>query len=212
MLNASGVTQGHVVRPSDRQTPKRIVFVQCVGSRGEGGRPYCSRYCCMNTVKSAMLAHEHEKDIDECVLLYTDMRAAGRGYDAFVARGLGRDDIRHVRGRPAKVQEDPETGDLKLWVEDFRTGRPEVLEAGMVVLSTAALPALGSPELAEILGVDLDEFGFLSVPDELKNPFGTSREGVFGCGFCHSPMDVPDSVVRASAAASKVAEILAQNP
>ena len=110
----------------------------------------------MNSVKSAMLAHEHEPGLEECVLLYTDMRAVGRGYDAFVERCLDRDDIRQVRGRPAKIQENPDTGDLTLWVEDFRTGRPEKLEAGMVVLSTAAVPAHGSPELAEVLGVELD--------------------------------------------------------
>ena len=152
LLCATGPTQGHVRRPTDHQVPERIVFVQCVGSRGEGGRPYCSRYCCMNTVKSAMLAHEHEPDIAECVLLYTDMRAAGRGYDAFVDRGLKRDDIRHVHGRPAKIQEDSATGNLTLWVEDYRTGRPETLEAGMVVLSTAAMPPRGSAELAGIIG------------------------------------------------------------
>ena len=160
LLCATGPTGGHILRPTDLQVPRSIVFVNCVGSRGEGGRSYCSRYCCLNSVKAAMLAHEHEPSLEEVILLYTDMRAAGRGYDAFVDRTLQRDDVRHVRGRPAKIQEDPETGDLTLWVEDFVTGRPEQIETGMVVLSTAAVPTRGSPELAELLGVELDENGF----------------------------------------------------
>ncbi len=205
LLCATGPTQGRVLRPSDHQVPDRVVFVQCVGSRGEGGRPYCSRYCCMNSVKSAMLAHEHEPGLEECVLLYTDMRAVGRGYDAFVERCLDRDDIRQVRGRPAKIQEDPDSGNLTLWVEDFRTGRPEKLQAGMVVLSTAALPAHGSPELAEILGVDLDPQGFYRRRDPENAPSELSRPGIHVAGSAGSPAIVPECVAQGGAAAAEAA-------
>ena len=205
LLNATGPTKGHVLRPSDRQVPKRIVFVQCVGSRGEGGRDYCSRYCCMNSVKSALLAHEHEPDIGECVLLYTDLRAAGRGFDAFVDRSHERDDIRYVRGRPAKVQEDPASGDLTLWVEDFRTGRPEKIEADMVVLSVAALPAHGSPELARMLGIELDGSGFYQRRDPENAPCETTRAGIYMAGSAGSPAIVPECVAQGSAAASAAA-------
>jgi heterodisulfide reductase subunit A2 len=205
LLCATGPTRGHVVRPTDHEVPKRIVFVQCVGSRGEGGRPYCSRYCCMNSVKSAMLAHEHEPDLEETVLLYTDMRAAGRGFDTFVDRTLIRDDVRHVRGRPAKIQEDPETGDLTLWVEDYKTGRPDKIEAGMVVLSTAALPAHGSPELAEILGVDLDEQGFYKRRDIEYAPSELTRAGVYVAGSAGAPAIIPECVAQGSAAATESA-------
>ena len=203
LLCATGPTRGHVVRPTDHAVPERIVFVQCVGSRGEGGRPYCSRYCCMNSVKSAMLAHEHEPGIEECVLLYTDMRAAGRGFDTFVDRTLTRDDVRHVRGRPAKIQEDPDTGDLTLWVEDFRTGRPFKLEAGMVVLSTAALPAAGSPELAGILGVELDAQGFYRRRDPENAPAELSRPGVYVAGSAGAPAIIPECVAQGGAAAAE---------
>jgi len=205
LLGATGPTRGRVLRPSDHQVPGRIVFVQCVGSRGEGGRPYCSRYCCMNTVKSALLAHEHEPSLDECVLLYTDMRATGRGYDAFVARGLGRDDIRHVRGRPAKIQEDKATGDLTLWVEDFRTGRPEQLTAGMVVLSTAATPAHGAPGLARVLGVELDEQGFYRRRDPEHAPSELTRPGVHVAGSAGTPAIIPECVAQGGAAAAEAA-------
>ncbi len=205
LLGATGPTRGHVVRPTDQKVPERIVFVQCVGSRGEGGRPYCSRYCCMNTVKAARLAHEHEPGLEECVLLYTDMRAAGRGFDDFVARTLTRDDIRHVRGRPAKIQEDPATGDLTVWVEDFQTGRPHKLEAEMVVLSTAALPAHGSATLAKILDVELDEQGFYRRRDPENAPAELTRRGVYVAGSAGSPAIIPECVAQGGAAATESA-------
>ncbi|MFH1843856.1 MAG: FAD-dependent oxidoreductase, partial [bacterium] len=205
LLCATGPTKGRVLRPSDREVPKNVVFVQCVGSRGEGGRSYCSRYCCMNSVKAAVLAHEHEPSIKECVLLYTDMRAAGRGYDAFVKRSLDRDDIRFMRGRPAKVQEDLATGDLTLWVEDFQTGRPDKIPADLVVLSTAALPAKGSPELARILDIELDRSGFYKRRDPEDSPAETSRAGIFVAGSAGSPAIVPECVAQGSAAAAEAA-------
>ncbi len=205
LLCATGPTRGHVVRPSDHAVPKRIVFVNCVGSRGEGGRSYCSRYCCMNSVKSAMLAHDHEPDLEEAVLLYTDLRAAGRGYDAFVDRTLSRDDVRHVRGRPAKLQEDPDTGDLTLWVEDYESGRPVTLEAGMVVLSTAALPTTGSPELARTLGVELDDQGFFRRRDPEHAPAELTRPGVYVAGSAGAPAIIPECVAQGGAAAAEAA-------
>ena len=103
MLNASGVTQGHVVRPSDLETPRRIAFIQCVGARGEGGRPYCSRFCCMNAVKDSMLIRQHDPEVEEISILYTDPRAFGKGFDDFVARSKEQESAVYLRGRPAKV-------------------------------------------------------------------------------------------------------------
>jgi heterodisulfide reductase subunit A len=205
MLCATGPTQGHVVRPSDHAVPKRIVFVQCVGSRGEGGRAYCSRYCCMNAVKSALLACEHEPSIEECVLLGTELRASGRGYDAFVERAGKHEQIRRRRGRPAKIQEDPMSGDLRLWVEDPASGRPEQVGADMVVLSVAALPARGSPELAGILGVELDESGFYRRRDGEVSPSETTRPGVYLAGSAGSPAIIPECVAQGGAAAAAAA-------
>jgi len=203
LLCATGPTKGRVLRPSDLEVPQNIVFVQCVGSRGEGGHNYCSRYCCMNSVKSAMLAHEHEPDIQKCTLLYTDMRAAGRGFDQFVKRTLEREDVEHVRGRPAKIKEDPESGDLTIWVEDFVTGRPQQLVASMVVLSTAALPAKGSVELAEILGIELDGNGFYKRRDPEHAPAETTRPGVYVAGSAGAPAIIPECVAQGSAAATE---------
>jgi heterodisulfide reductase subunit A len=205
LLCATGPTRGRVLRPSDRKAPESIVFVQCVGSRGEGGRPYCSRYCCMNTLKSAMLAHDHEPGIKECTLLYTDLRAAGRGYDDFARRCLDREDVTHLRGRPAKIQEDPASGDLTLWVEDFQTGRPRQLAAGMVVLAAAAVPARGAAELAGVLGVDLDEQGFFRRRDLETAPAELTRPGVYVAGSAGSPAIIPECVAQGGAAAAQAA-------
>ncbi len=205
LLCATGPTKGRVLRPSDLQVPQSVVFVQCVGSRGEGGQSYCSRYCCLNSVKAAMLAHEHEPGIQECILLYTDMRAAGRGYDQFVQRTLNREDVRHVRGRPAKIKENNETGDLTIWVEDFVSGRPQQLEASMVVLSTAALPARGSVELARVLDVELDANGFFKHRDPEHAPAETTRPGVYVAGSAGAPAIIPECVAQGSAAAAESA-------
>jgi heterodisulfide reductase subunit A len=205
LLCATGPTSGHVLRPTDHKVPERIVFVQCVGSRGEGGRSYCSRYCCMNSVKSALLAHDHEPTVKECVLLYTDMRAAGRGYDGFVARSEGRDDIRKVRGRPSKIQENPQTGDLTVWVEDFESGRPQQIKAQMVVLSTAALPTHGTQQLAAALGIELDHMGFLRRRDPETAPAETTRPGIYVAGSAGAPAIIPECVAQGTAASAEAA-------
>ncbi len=201
LLCATGPTSGHVLRPTDHKPPKKIVFVQCVGSRGEGGNEHCSRYCCLNTVKSAMLAHEHEPTLAESVILATDLRAAGRGYDAFVERGQAKDEISMVRGRPAKIVENKETGDLTVHVEDFTTGRPMQIEAGMVVLSTAALPSQGSANLAKALKIDVDERGFLQRPARDISPEMSSSPGVYIAGSAGAPAVIPECVSQGSAAA-----------
>ena len=112
------MTQGHVVRPSDMKTPKRIVFVQCVGARGEGGRPYCSRFCCMNAVKDSMLIRQHDPEVEDITILYTDLRAFGKGFDDFVKRSFDEQSAIYVRGRPSKIEHVPEDDTLEIFVED----------------------------------------------------------------------------------------------
>ena len=134
MLNASGVTGGHIVRPSDLETPKRIVFIQCVGARGEGGRPYCSRFCCMNAVKDSMLIRQHDPVVEEITILYTDLRAFGKGFDDFVIRSKEMASAEYVRGRPAKVWHDPADDTLQVFVEDTRGHEQRRIPADLVVL------------------------------------------------------------------------------
>ncbi len=208
MLSASGPTQGRVVRPTDRKPPKRIVFVQCVGARGEGGQHFCSRFCCMNAVKDAMLAKIHDPDVTSMTILYTDLRAFGKGFDQFVGRSREVDEIHYVRGRPAKIVGDDD-GDLIVYAEDTLAGEQVKLEADLVVLSVAARPNETARDLAEALGVELDRYGFFRKRDPDSFYLETTRDGVYLCGSAGGPQVIPDCVAQASGAAALAAKHVA---
>jgi heterodisulfide reductase subunit A len=203
MLNASGVTQGHVVRPSDMKTPRRIVFIQCVGARGDGGRPYCSRFCCMNAVKDSMLIRQHDPEVEDVSILYTDLRAFGKGFDDFVNRSREEKSADYVRGRPAKIEQTPEDDSLVIFVEDTLGHEQRRIPADLVVLSVAAAPNDGGIELARTLGIDSDSYGFIARRDPAISAVETSRDGVYVCGSAVGPQVIPDCVSQASAAAAR---------
>ena len=203
MLNASGVTRGHVVRPSDMQTPRRVIFIQCVGARGEGGRPYCSRFCCMNAVKDSMLMRQHDPGIEEITVLYTDLRAFGKGFDDFVQRSFDEHSATYVRGRPAKVLHVPEDDTLEVFVEDTLGHEQRRIRADLVVLSVAAAPNDGAIRLAETLGIATDANGFIARRDPAISAVETTRNGIFVCGSAVGPQVIPDCVAQASAAAAR---------
>jgi len=209
MLNASGVTHGHVVRPADLETPKRIVFIQCVGARGEGGRPYCSRFCCMNAVKDSMLIRQHDPEVEEITILYTDLRAFGKGFDEFVDRSKEQASAVYVRGRPAKVTHNPDDDSLEVFVEDTLGHEQTRIPADMVVLSVAAAPNDGAIKLAEILEIETDQNGFIARRDPAISAVETSRDGVFVCGSAVGPQVIPDCVAQASATAARAQLYLA---
>jgi len=209
MLNASGPTDGHVIRPSDRTTPKRIVFVQCVGARGEGGRDYCSRFCCMNAVKDSLLVRQHDPGIEEVTILYTDIRAFGRGFDDFVQRSRDEHSATYIRGRPAKIDLLPDQRTLEVFVEDTLARKPRRLPADLVVLSVAAAPSDRAMQLAQLLGVETDRYGFIARKDPAISAVETNREGIYVCGSAVGPQVIPDSVAQASAAAARAAYFLA---
>ncbi len=201
MLNASGATGGHVVRPSDLKTPRRIVFVQCVGARGEGGRSYCSRFCCMNAVKDSMLVRQHDPEVEDVTILYTDLRAFGKGFDDFLRRSRDEGSAIYLRGRPAKiVQVD---GALDVFIENTLEHSQQRLPADLVVLSVAAAPNQGAINLAEILGIKTDEYGFIARRDPAISAVESSRAGIFVCGSAQGPQVIPDCVAQASAAAAR---------
>jgi len=203
MLNASGVTQGHVVRPSDRKTPRRIVFVQCVGARGEGGRAACSRFCCMNAVKDSMLIRQHDPAVEDVTILHTDLRAFGKGFDEFVQRSVEVASARYVRGRPAKIEWVEEDDTLEVLVEDTLRRTPLRVQADLVVLSVAAAPSEDAARLAGILRVETDGSGFFARKDPAVSAVETSREGIYVCGSAAGPQVIPDCVAQASAAAAR---------
>jgi heterodisulfide reductase subunit A len=211
MICASGPTGGHLARPSDHSEPKRLAFIQCVGSRDIRHKKYCSAVCCMHATKQAILAREHYPDL-ESTIFYMDMRAVGKGFQDYIRRAKEQYRVEYIRARPGRVTENPENQNPIIHYEDTVNREFHALEYDLVILSQALVPSESNVALAQTLNIELDEFGFIATPKEVANPFGTTREGIFGCGFCQSPMDVPDSVVRASAAACKAAEVLFQQP
>ena len=211
MLNASGVTRGHVVRPSDMKTPKRIVFVQCVGARGEGGRPYCSRFCCMNAVKDSMLVRQHDPEVEDVTILYTDLRAFGKGFDDFVQRSRDERSANYVRGRPSKIERVAEDDTLEVFVEDTLGHKQRRVPADLVVLSVAAAPNDGAIRLAETLGIETDQYGFIARKDPAISAVESTRDGIFVCGSAVGPQVIPDCVAQASATAARAQLYLTGN-
>jgi len=207
IICASGPTKGHIVRPSDHKTPANIAFIQCVGSRDLNCMPYCTSVCCMHSTKEAILANEHEPDL-KSTIFYLDMRAAGKGFWAYTERAQREYGVTYIRSKPGLVTED-ENLDLTIWYEDMATGILKSKKFDMVVLAQALLPSNSSRELGQKIGLDRDDYGFFKVTDKLERPVDTERKGVFVCGFCQAPQDIPDSVVQASAAACRAAELLA---
>jgi heterodisulfide reductase subunit A len=206
LLSASGPTHGHLERPSDGRIPDSLAFIQCAGSRNLKHKPYCSSVCCMHATKEAILANEHYPHLKPHIF-YMDIRAVGKGFYKYIERARSQYGVTYVRSRPGEVKEDAE-GNPVLWYEDTATGKVQSLTVGMLVLSQALLPSRGNAALAEVAGVPLDTYGFFQLGDKLMRPVDTVKPGVFACGFCQSPQDIPDSVTQASGAAARVAEVL----
>ncbi len=214
LICASGPTGGHLERPSDGKVPGAVAFIQCVGSRDVNYKPYCSSVCCMHATKEAILANEHYPDL-KSFIFYTDMRAVGKQFQEYIIRARDEYDVSYVRSRPGKITVDEETSNPIVWYDETvysEAGDPvrrvTSLEVDLVVLCQALVPHTDHQEMAQKLGLELDESGFIAIEDRLFHPVDTSVAGVFACGFCQGPQDIPDSVIQASAAAARVAEIL----
>jgi heterodisulfide reductase subunit A len=201
MLNAAGPTGGRVLRRSDGSPPKTMAFVQCVGSRDERYCEWCSRVCCVYSIKQCMIAKDHEKSIEDFYYFYRDVRAYGRGFEEYYHRGEDETGITFLRSSPSDITRKPD-GTLTLRYEDPETTRPTSVDTDMVILTCAMIPSEGTRELAGVLGVDLDGDGYFKLQDALSDPVSTTREGVFVCGCAAGPRDIPDSVAQASAASA----------
>ena len=203
ILSASGPYSGHVERPSDRKTPKRIAFLQCVGSR-DTERDYCSSICCMYATKEAIIAKEHAGDGLECDVFFMDMRAFSKGFEEYYlrAQNLG---VNYIRSRPALIEEKPETRNLV--VKYLIEGEKKVSrEYDMVVLSVGAQPPKDVDRISRTFGIDLNEYRFCQT--STFRPVETNREGIYVAGPFTEPKDIPETVMQASGAASKVMSLL----
>jgi heterodisulfide reductase subunit A len=206
LTSASGPTLGELKRPSDGKIPHNIAFIQCVGSRDFRCEPYCSSVCCMHSTKEAMMAYEH-KPGTKSTIFYMDMRAVGKRFQEYIARAKKDYNVTYIRGRPGRIEVNPENDNPIIWYEDTTTGEIKRFEAEIVVLAQALLPQIDQ-SLARTLGIELDENGFVKTPGGLSQPLDTTRPGIFSCGYVHSPRDIPDSVTQASGAAGRAAEII----
>jgi len=203
LVSASGPTNGELKRPSDGRIPQTVVFISCVGSRDNAkGLAYCSKICCMYTAKHTML-YKHKVHDGQAHVFYMDIRAGGKGYEEFVRRAIEQDGAKYYRGRVSKITE--ENGKLIVRGADTLAGVPVTVDADLVVLAAAMRPADGVEALAQRLNIGYDENGFLLESHPKLRPVETNTAGVFVCGACQAPKDIPESVAQASAAASKVA-------
>ncbi len=209
IASASGPTSGEITRPSDGKVPKKIVFIQCIGSRDPSkGISYCSKICCMYTAKHAML-YKHKVHDGEAYVFYMDIRAGGKMYDEFVRRAIEEDHVNYIRGRVSRIYE--ENGKYIVKGEDTIAGMPVQIDADMVVLATAMIPHDNAQSLAQTIGVPYDKYGFFSEAHPKLRPVESTTAGVFLAGACHSPKDIPESVAMASAAASKAIILFASD-
>ncbi len=203
ILSASGPYSGHVIRPYDKKTPKRIAFIQCVGSR-DHECDYCSSVCCMYATKEAIIAKEHISDGVETDIFFMDIRAFSKGFDEYYlrAQSLG---VNYIRCRPPAVEEDPESKNLVieyLAEDDRKVSR----EYDLVVLAIGMTPPKSADSIAERFGIELNEFNFCKT--SVFKPTESTRDGVFASGPFTEPKDIPETIMQASGAASNVLSLL----
>ncbi|MHB9032421.1 MAG: NAD(P)-binding protein [Anaerolineae bacterium] len=205
ILSASGPFAGHAVRPSDGKVPKRIAFLQCVGSRDvQCGNRYCSSVCCMYAIKEAVIAKEHVHSV-EPTIFYMDMRAFGKDFDKYYERARDEYGVRFVRSRVAKVDRNPDgTLDVVYVTEDDRLIHEPY---DLVVLSVGLEPSRGTKAMIEKLQLRAGEGGFCRT--EEFAPLSSSRPGIFVGGAASGPKDIPETVMQASAAAAEAGQLLA---
>jgi len=203
-VDLAGELTGLKERAANFTTAKKLAFIQCVGSRDLRFYPFCSGYCCMHSIKEAIIAHEHDNETNS-VIFGMDIRAVGKGFDEYKVRGNNNSNITYRRSRVAEIVQGPNDNPVLVY-EDTREQKVKREEFDMVILATACAPPHGITDLAEKLGVELNRFGFFKTSRD--NPLDTTKEGIFVCGCAHSPMDIPESVAQASSAASRAVQVV----
>lgn len=202
MLDPSGPSEGKLKRLSDSTKPKKIVMIQCVGSRDPETNSYCSRYCCMAAMKNAILIKVEQDPEAQITVLYKDVRAAGKGFEEYYSKAKERFGIEFAKGEVTEVSREDATGRLR--VEYLApSGEKQSLFSDLVVLSCGMVPPSGLKQLVETFGLKLSEDGFVKELDEKVCTTETNVLGVYICGVSQGPKDIPESVAQASAAAAK---------
>ncbi len=209
LINAGGPSAGHLIRPSDLQIPKRVAFIQCVGSRSErSGRLYCSNVCCMNTIKDSLLIKEHWPET-EIYIFYIDIRAYGKGFEDLYQRAR-KEGIRFIRGLPAEIVEDKRTDNLWLTGENTLQSELYQINADMVVLSIGLEPRKDSEVIQRLLTLSRTRDGFFMEAHPKLRPVDAATGGIFFAGCAEGPKDIKDSVTQASAAAVRAGILMSK--
>jgi len=246
LLNASGPTKGHLMRPSTIRGEQRLQhlskmiqkaeksedsselgalqeeqrrleehvhkyhgikklgFVQCVGSRDFRFHKYCSSFCCMHAIKQAIMAREHDRET-ESYIFYMDLRTVGKGFEETKLRGASVWGLKYIRGRVAEIVQDADLNPV-LYYEDTEQRRVAGITVDMVVLANACSAPKGIVKLADLMDVELDQNNFIKTHP--NKPLDSSVPGIFVCGCAEGPKDIPESVVQASSAAGRAAEVV----
>jgi heterodisulfide reductase subunit A len=202
LVSASGPTEGHIEIKG--KEPKKVVFIQCVGSRDKKGNEYCSRVCCMYTAKQAHMMKDKIPGA-ELIIYYTDMRAFGKGFEEFYNRVQGEGIIYRRRELDDPIEVIQKDGKVVVKAQGHQD-----TEADLVVLATGIIPRGDTKELTRILNINQSADGFLLEAHPKLRPMDTFTDGIFLAGCCQSPKDIPDTVAQASGAAVRAAEPLAQ--
>jgi len=200
ILSASGPTMGHLIRPSDEKEPKKIAWLQCIGSRdtNQCGNGYCSSVCCMYAIKDAMIAKEHAHGDLDCAIFNMDIRTFGKDYEKYYLRAKEKENVRFVKARIHTIDEVGEKRNLRIqYVDETGALQEEIFD--IIVLSVGLQVPESTVDLAKRLDVDLNKYKF-AITDTFA-PVETSRPGVYACGVFQEPKDIPSSVIEASAAA-----------
>lgn len=202
LLSSYGSSEGKLTRPSDGKAPQKVAFLQCVGSR-DMERNYCSAACCMYALKEAIMIKEQDPKT-EVTIFYMDLRAFGKGYYRYYlkAKDLG---VNFVRCRVSTIRENRQTKNLLL-VARAEDGSSISSEFDLVVLSVAQCPSPRTAELSQVLGVDINKWGFIETED--FSQVRTSKEGIYVCGSIAAPTDISETVIQASAAAGEASVLL----
>jgi heterodisulfide reductase subunit A2 len=207
LLSASGPTDGELYRPSDGAVPKKILMLQCVGSRDctSSGNEHCSAVCCLLATLHASLIMQHYPEA-EVTIGYTDLRAPGKAHEEYY-RLVQQRGVRYVRGRVSEINEE-EDGSLSARIEDTVTGRKRETWYDLVVLSVGLEASQGTQDIARVAGVQTGAAGFIREFHPKLRPVDTQRTGMFVCGTAQGPKSIPDSIAQAKAAAARAISML----
>jgi heterodisulfide reductase subunit A len=211
MLAPNGPTVGHLVRPSDGKRPKKILFIQCVGSRDLNRKAYCSSgVCCMITIKNSKLIKQHYPDT-EIDVAYMDIRAAGKDYEEYFTASR-KEGIRYIRTNISRIEEDPESQNLNIIMQNtLDNGGLRKEEYELIVLSCAMVPSKGTEKLANILKLETSQDGFFKEFHSRLNPIDTKIPGIALAGAAQGPKAIAESISQGRAAASSLARLMSKD-